>query len=229
MTVDLANDETNYRRFLRQRACPCRWARAVLRSTRRSHTARHARPAALESPAPRFERSRGEARVHARKGSKPESRKTKTAAPERVYPGPRSSAPTPRRASEPCWIGRSYFLWRARFRSFRCLCFRIFLRRFLITLPTGSLRTRGHRAGQGTAAKSLTRPPGERTSREAGFERGRFRESRWRCQARTCSVPRDAVRPARWTNRRRCRVVAPPLTRRADGRRRGCERRPACG
>ncbi len=27
-------------------------------------------------------------------------------------------------------------LWRARFRSFRFLCFRIFLRRFLITLPT---------------------------------------------------------------------------------------------
>ncbi len=33
-----------------------------------------------------------------------------------------------------------YFLCRCRFRSFRCLCFRIFLRRFLITLPTGCLR-----------------------------------------------------------------------------------------
>ena len=31
-----------------------------------------------------------------------------------------------------------YFLWRCRFRSLRCLCLRIFLRRFLITLPTGS-------------------------------------------------------------------------------------------
>jgi hypothetical protein len=35
---------------------------------------------------------------------------------------------------------RGYFLCRARFNSFRCLCFRIFLRRFLITLPTGYLR-----------------------------------------------------------------------------------------
>jgi hypothetical protein len=35
---------------------------------------------------------------------------------------------------------RAYFLrlWRARRRSFRFLCFRIFLRRFLMTLPTGS-------------------------------------------------------------------------------------------
>lgn len=33
-----------------------------------------------------------------------------------------------------------YFLCRCRLRSLRCLCFRIFLRRFLITLPTGSLR-----------------------------------------------------------------------------------------
>ena len=29
-----------------------------------------------------------------------------------------------------------YFLCRCRFKSFRCLCLRIFLRRFLITLPT---------------------------------------------------------------------------------------------
>lgn len=36
--------------------------------------------------------------------------------------------------------GLLYFLCRARFSSFRCLCFRIFLRRFLITLPTGCLR-----------------------------------------------------------------------------------------
>jgi hypothetical protein len=31
-------------------------------------------------------------------------------------------------------------LWRARRRSFRFLCFRIFLRRFLMTLPTRRLR-----------------------------------------------------------------------------------------
>lgn len=31
---------------------------------------------------------------------------------------------------------RSYFLCRCRFKSFRCLCLRIFLRRFLMTLPT---------------------------------------------------------------------------------------------
>lgn len=31
---------------------------------------------------------------------------------------------------------RIYFLWRCRLRSLRCLCLRIFLRRFLITLPT---------------------------------------------------------------------------------------------
>ncbi len=33
---------------------------------------------------------------------------------------------------------RSYFLWRCRRRSFRCLCLRIFLRRFLMTLPAAS-------------------------------------------------------------------------------------------
>ena len=32
---------------------------------------------------------------------------------------------------------RVYFLCRCRFRSLRCLCLRIFLRRFLITLPKG--------------------------------------------------------------------------------------------
>ena len=32
--------------------------------------------------------------------------------------------------------GKDYFLCRCRLRSFRCLCLRIFLRRFLITLPT---------------------------------------------------------------------------------------------
>lgn len=32
-----------------------------------------------------------------------------------------------------------YFLCRCRFRSLRCLCFRIFFRRFLITLPNGLL------------------------------------------------------------------------------------------
>jgi hypothetical protein len=34
---------------------------------------------------------------------------------------------------------RAYFLWRCRFSNLRCLCFRIFLRRFLITLPNGFL------------------------------------------------------------------------------------------
>ena len=34
---------------------------------------------------------------------------------------------------------RDYFLWRCRFSSLRCLCLRIFLRRFLMTLPTGYL------------------------------------------------------------------------------------------
>ncbi len=43
--------------------------------------------------------------------------------------------------------GGNYFLCRARFKSFRCLCFRIFLRRFLITLPTGSLPAPRSRAG----------------------------------------------------------------------------------
>ena len=33
-------------------------------------------------------------------------------------------------------VQRNYFLWRCRFRSLRCLCLRIFLRRFLTTLPT---------------------------------------------------------------------------------------------
>ena len=33
----------------------------------------------------------------------------------------------------------AYFLWRCRLKSFRCLCLRIFLRRFLITLPNGIL------------------------------------------------------------------------------------------
>ncbi len=32
--------------------------------------------------------------------------------------------------------GDDYFLWRCRLRSLRCLCLRIFFRRFLITLPT---------------------------------------------------------------------------------------------
>jgi hypothetical protein len=35
--------------------------------------------------------------------------------------------------------GRAYFLWRCRLNSLRCLCLRIFLRRFLITLPNGFL------------------------------------------------------------------------------------------
>ena len=35
---------------------------------------------------------------------------------------------------------RAYFLWRCRFNNLRCLCLRIFLRRFLITLPNGFLR-----------------------------------------------------------------------------------------
>ncbi len=34
---------------------------------------------------------------------------------------------------------RAYFLWRCRFNNLRCLCLRIFLRRFLITLPNGLL------------------------------------------------------------------------------------------
>ena len=34
---------------------------------------------------------------------------------------------------------RTYFLCRCRFKSFRCLCFRIFLRRFLMTLPKVTL------------------------------------------------------------------------------------------
>ena len=33
----------------------------------------------------------------------------------------------------------TYFLCRCRFKSFRCLCFRIFLRRFLMTLPKVTL------------------------------------------------------------------------------------------
>ncbi len=33
----------------------------------------------------------------------------------------------------------AYFLWRCRFSNLRCLCLRIFLRRFLITLPNGFL------------------------------------------------------------------------------------------
>ena len=36
------------------------------------------------------------------------------------------------------WKG-AYFLWRCRFSNLRCLCLRIFLRRFLITLPNGFL------------------------------------------------------------------------------------------
>ena len=76
----------------------------------------------------------------------------------------------PAGVSEPTWIGRSYFLWRARLSSFRCLCFRIFLRRFLITLPTGSLRTPG-RAGGRIGSDVAHMAPGEPMSRKAGLER----------------------------------------------------------
>ncbi len=44
-----------------------------------------------------------------------------------------------RTAARPPRSGRAYFLWRCRFNSLRCLCLRIFLRRFLMTLPTGLL------------------------------------------------------------------------------------------
>lgn len=62
---------------------------------------------------------------------------------------------------------RAYFLCRCRLSSFRCLCFRIFLRRFLITLPKGLLlrvirmlptfRVRDRGAGTGTMDRSPIR------------------------------------------------------------------------
>jgi hypothetical protein len=59
-----------------------------------------------------------------------------------------------RRRAGGCRGGSYYFLCRCRFRSLRCLCFRIFLRRFLITLPLGVPRLGG--SERPTAAKGRT-------------------------------------------------------------------------
>ena len=79
-------------------------------------------------------------------GSRPDLRwMRETVVRGRIDDGKKRKAPRPHRSVDrgAIWrkMGRcgSYFLCRARFKSFRCLCFRIFLRRFLITLPTGNL------------------------------------------------------------------------------------------
>lgn len=62
------------------------------------------------------------------------SRSTKTGPVERVFelhPSQRGSGRDTHQRHAP-----DYFLCRCRLKSFRCLCLRIFLRRFLITLPT---------------------------------------------------------------------------------------------
>ena len=62
---------------------------------------------------------------------------------------------------------RNYFLWRCRLSSLRCLCLRIFFRRFLITLPNG--------CSPGSSC-AVSEPSC------GALERPRCRESRQECQ-----------------------------------------------
>ncbi len=62
---------------------------------------------------------------------------------------------------------KNYFLWRCRLSSLRCLCLRIFFRRFLITLPK-AFSPRSNCAVSEPSCGALERP--------------RFRESRSECQ-----------------------------------------------
>lgn len=104
---------------------------------------------------------------------------------------------------------RGYFLCRARLSSFRCLCFRIFLRRFLITLPTGCLRA--PRVQRRSARKEgrkerIAPPPGAvptgRWDWSGGRSAGRFRSSPPACQAIAAVRGPSGGRPPQYPSRR---------------------------
>lgn len=80
-----------------------------------------------------------------------------------------------------------YFLWRCRLRSLRCLCLRIFFRRFLTTLPTisplsikikSSPASRGSKLGLSPVAQSPAFTPTGRAPRRQQRRRGRRRDTR---------------------------------------------------
>lgn len=230
MTVDLANDATGCRRFRSDRACstprstmPLRRARGA--AARLGATCAARRVACRHCSGPRQARRRktpdsvrtsmegGAARAGKRGVStgawvRARRQERRPRHPSRIARGRgrrcRRRPLTPSaKGSASSGFGRCYFLWRARLRSFRCLCFRIFLRRFLITLPTGCLRTPGRSRrmvnGRDVAHRGPMRPDGL-ASREAGFRaRGGLgsRAARVKASARPGATPPSASTPRR--------------------------------
>ena len=96
-----------------------------------------------------------------------------------INPPPREPAPR---------LGRLranfYFLWRCRLRSLRCLCLRIFFRRFFTTLPTVSPMSLKTLCGSALRGFKLDVNPSSRPSLACNLTEGSLRRPETGCGRR---------------------------------------------